>query len=430
MKLRNILSASLIAMIMVSCSNEFEGVDNTTTGIEKNAILQFSITLPSAATRSGSSSSGGTTEGETYESNIKTINVRIQYKEGTPDDLYHFDLSKMGANQNKNQHTAIMKVAPSEDATIYVTVNGEQNVTIEGTATGDYGGYATLTSGIAEPDNFLMTGKTTGVKIEPNKTNKAEVTVERVAVKIADKTINKTDGSFTFETECRNLQGKTYQTTKETIRAEIADFVLCNLNTVTNIFAKTELPAPSYFQPFIATPNNGKVDYDYETNFIKKELGAAFVYCLENNSKEYPTCVIYRVLFHFGENEDANRNAFFIYTNEDGQSYLYKSFKDLDDDNSNIFSNGFNLNESSTYTEFNEAGVTKHENGYAYYIEPILTGQESKIVRNNIYELTVSKISGIGRAVIDPLKPVSPTLLKLTVTTKAWTRIENNFEVE
>lgn len=423
MKLRNLFLASLAAMAMVSCSNEVEGVDNSgAINAEKNAKLQFNIGFPSA---SGTRAEGGFEEGSVNESAIKTVNVRVSYPEGTADDIFNFKLEDFEKNGNvySLKKEKVMSVAPSAGATLYVTVNGDATVNLNGIVTAEYDATASISTGIAENGNFLMSGKSEEpVEIVKNSAgNTATVTVDRVVARIDEITKN-LEAEFTFETDYRNTEGAVVSTEKISMTAEVVDYAIYNLNKNSNIFFNQNFAAPSYFQEFLAKKDN-KISYD---NFVNKAIGSTNTYTLENNSASMVTSVIYKVQYKY--NNAALTGDFFTFV-KNGVTVLYKDFASLDNDNGNRFSAAFGLDADSSYDAFIAAGVSKYEDGFAYYTQPIKTGANAIISRNNCYKLQVTKIGSIGKAVIDEITAGEPTLLELTVQVKDWTVNMNEFEL-
>lgn len=424
MKLRNLFLASLAAMAMVSCSNEVEGVDNNgAINAEKNAKLQFNIGFPSA---SGTRADAGFEEGSVNESAIKTVNVRVSYSEGTANDIFNFRLEDFEKNGNvySLKKEKVMSVAPSAGATLYVTVNGDETVNLNGTVSAEYDATASISTGIAENGNFLMSGKSEKpVKIEKNSAgNTATVTVDRVVARIDEITQN-LEAEFTFETDYRNTEGAVVNTEKISMTAEVVDYAIYNLNKNSNIFFSQNFAAPSYFQEFLAKKEN-KISYD---NFVNKAIGSTNTYTLENNSSSMVTSVIYKVQYKY--DNAALTGDFFTFAKDGKTTVLYKDFDSLDKDNGYRFSKGFGLTKDSKYDDFIAAGVSKYEDGFAYYTRPIKTGTDEIISRNNCYKLLVTKIGSIGKAVIDEITAGEPTLLELTVQVKDWTVNMNEIEL-
>lgn len=429
MKLRNLFLAGLAAIAMASCSNEIEGVDNGNNNVEKNAKLQFSIGFPGVTTRANT---GDEELGTDEENNIKTINVRVSYSEGISDDIFNFkieDFNKGEGNTYTLKEEKYMTVAPSEGATLYVTVNGDKEVTITGTTTAEYDATeASIKTGLAEANNFLMSGKSKEVvTITQNKVNQAEVEVDRVAARIDEVTTTK-DHSFDLEfiTKYKDQDGTIKNIEAQSLTATVVDYALYNLNEKTNIFASTTFAAdPTYFQEFVPTTKN---TLSYDGDFVSREIGATSTYTLENNSETNPTSIIYKVQYKY-TGEEKGTGDFFTYVKGEN-TVVYKDFASLDTDNDYRFSKSFGLDKNSEYSAFIKAGVTKYTAGIAYYTKEIKTNNsDTKILRNNCYKLNVSKISGLGTAVIDPEIPGEPTLLELTVSVKSWTVNVNDFEL-
>ena len=75
----------------------------------------------------------------------------------------------------------------------------------------------------------------------------------------------------------------------------------------------------------------------------------------------------------------------------------------------------------------NKYGIQKYTKGICYYRAEIKTGAETKIVHNNYYKLSVSKITELGDPGTNIPTPGNPlTYLKLNITVAPWTVWNND----
>ena len=151
-------------------------------------------------------------------------------------------------------------------------------------------------------------------------------------------------------------------------------------------------------------------------------------YCMENKigtNLQTTTNIIYKGLISI---KDAKNQVVTI----DGAVYitadnkLFTSINDLKEGGYNY--NG--LTETSTIKECLEKfGLKKYVNGECYYVGQIKTNASNKaeIVRNNIYNLSVSSIKEIGTNL--PKTDEKFTLLDLTVDITPWTVNINAFDL-
>ena len=85
------------------------------------------------------------------------------------------------------------------------------------------------------------------------------------------------------------------------------------------------------------------------------------------------------------------------------------------------------LSDNSSYEDFNKYGIQKYTEGICYYRAEIKTGAETKIVHNNYYKLSVSKITELGDPGTNIPTPGDPlTYLKLNITVAPWTVWNND----
>lgn len=426
MKLRSLFLATLAAMAMVSCSNENDPIENGG-NVEKNASLMFSIGVP-ANTRAATAN--GTEDGISEEQGFSTVEVKLAYSSGST-SYYSFTYDDFDHASTVHTLKADKKMEVGADAaaTIYVTLNGGKAVNESATETAAYDTYGSISTGIAAPNKFLMSGKKTVTIVANKDNNEALVTVNRVAAKIAEQSdATKNDGSFTFNTEYRK-NGETISTETEEMTATIQDYTLINLNKVTNVFYNATYPAADFFQPVVLNNQN---DEEY-SSLVNRAIGdgngttpASFTYCTENNSETNATSIVYRVKYTYKDNSTTGT----FFTKKKGDKWvLYKDFETMDKDSNGTLS-GAGLDGTESYDELIAAGVRKYENGEAYYTNKIETaGAGATIARNNVYKLKVKSISSLGNAVIDEKIPGEPTYLLLEVTMAPWTINLNNFEL-
>lgn len=444
MKLKSLFLASLAAMAMVSCSNEDDQIigGSANANLEENARMQFSIAFPAASsTRANDDDQNGLAT----EQKVQSIQLILKYVDGSLAGYNkNITFSDIDNEFNKNNNVYTLKSekaisAVAGNAVVYVCINGSADaskVSIEGAGAetitaANYSGLDALTDGIAKENKFLMTGKN-NVEIKDKETVTAKVAVDRVAAKISERSkANLAD--FNHKTIFHKLDGTVDHTEELTAKTTLLEYSFLNINKTSYVF-KQAAPYSSaidgYFQ-YSAQNGSNLIDFNKE-EFYKKSIetaGNEITYCMENTS-DIPTYVVYKAKVEIGD--QAAGTNFYCVKNGADDIIFYKNFAELASAYKEIIAVA-GLDDTKSYDEFHAAGITKYTSGICYYVRPINTlvnGQNvASIYRNNHYILNVSKISGIGSAVVDPIEPVPATYMSLEVSVNPWTVQENNMEL-
>lgn len=428
MKLRSLFLAGLAVMAMASCSNEDDAIVNGGENAAKDAALQFSIGFPQT-TRATTASGDKSDEGLSCEQKVNTISFVLKYNDNTPTAVYDFD-NNTEAAPGFTQDGLIIKTEKVEVnsgiAKIFVFINPVTKITPDNYAelqeTATYEHMDDL-GDIANPKDskFLMFGEGS-CTIKGGQDNEADVTVSRIAAKLAEQTAK--DKVFTIENN-------------KDIKVKLLEYSYVNLNKTTNVTNSTTIFTPEntgYFQYF-------KVEQAYQTfdelTTIKNmnvEEANKVTYCLENNNTAAPTMILYKAQITEFPNYTEGDN---FYIDADGT--LYPSFDVMNAKDGKFFGQLTNneiytgtdnqtaLSDNSSYADFNKYGIQKYTKGICYYRAEIKTGAETKIVHNNYYKLSVSKITELGDPGTNIPTPGNPlTYLKLNITVAPWTVWNND----
>lgn len=428
MKLRSLFLAGLAVMAMASCSNEDDAIVNGGENAAKDAALQFSIGFPQT-TRATTASGDKSDEGLSCEQKVNTISFVLKYNDNTPTAVYDFD-NNTEAAPGFTQEGLIIKTEKVEVnsgiAKIFVFINPVTKITPDNYAelqeTATYEHMDDL-GDIANPKDskFLMFGEGS-CTIKGGQDNEADVTVSRIAAKLAEQTAK--DKVFTIENN-------------KDIKVKLLEYSYVNLNKTTNVTNSTTIFTPEntgYFQYF-------KVEQAYQTfdelTTIKNmnvEEANKVTYCLENNNTAAPTMILYKAQITEFPNYTEGDN---FYIDADGT--LYPSFDVMNAKDGKFFGQLTNneiytgtdnqtaLSDNSSYEDFNKYGIQKYTEGICYYRAEIKTGAETKIVHNNYYKLSVSKITELGDPGTNIPTPGDPlTYLKLNITVAPWTVWNND----
>ncbi|GCB34189.1 Mfa1 family fimbria major subunit [Bacteroides faecalis] len=422
MKLRNLFLAGIAAFAMASCSNENNEIinngDNGVVGTE-DASFQFGIAFANTA------SSGVREVGiPSVEDNFTDATVVIEQASGK--SVHTFVKDEFSTTDNKLWLKEKIGVE-SGDAKIFVFLNASDALkrSLQETATDQYNtliasvafadGIDALTkNNIATANKFLMSN-TSGTaiveKFTKGETKGVTVPVSRVAAKLVEKT-NKTT-AYPVANKYDNPRG--YK-----ISVNITDFSYAGLAQNTSIMNGGIVSEINLFKAFDSTS-----DFAYQAT---TDASGVTNYCMENKigtNLQTTTNIIYKGLISI---KDAKNQVVTI----DGAVYitadnkLFTSINDLKEGGYNY--NG--LTETSTIKECLEKfGLKKYVNGECYYVGQIKTNASNKaeIVRNNIYNLSVSSIKEIGTNL--PKTDEKFTLLDLTVDITPWTVNINAFDL-
>lgn len=430
MKLKSLFLASLAAMAMVSCSNEDDQIVNGgSVNAAKDAALQFTIGFPQTTRATPEADDNG----EIYEQKVNAISFVLKYNDKTPTAVYDFVNDEDPDTPGFTQTNLLIKTEKVEVssgvAEVFVYVNPVTKVTTDNYATlQETANYTNMDDlgNIANPTaaNFLMFGKGNCTIAAGKDANEASVNVSRVAAKLAEQT----------------AKDKIFDIEGSDMKLKITDYTYVNLNKTTNvtndasIFTPTDATA-GYFQYFVQSDNYKTFDGLIAKN-MNVELTDKVTYCLENNNANAPTMILYKAAvtefpgYTVGEN-------FYI----DADGILYPSFDVMNDANGKFHgqltneklysdANGKGLSDNSTYTDFNKYGIQKYTGGVCYYKAEIKTGVDTKIVHNNYYKLSVSKITKLGEpGTIIPTPGDPLTYLTLDITVQPWIVWSNEFEL-
>lgn len=402
MKLKNLFLASIAVAALTACSNETEFIDNGNQTIAKDASMQFSIALPQGSlTRAGSTDVGLDTE-----NTFADITVVLDY--GANRSIFTVGYGDFNNANGKLTLKSNLSVTAGENVNVYAFVNASSALKDQlGSAPintlridGNYNQSIddlTNKGGIAEANNFLMSGSQPSQKINAGEVNKVTVSVDRVAAKLVEK--SKTE-AFVIK------KPQTSTANDDELKITLTNYNFANLQQDTyvlengsNIVSSTLFNAYSS-EPFSSwdndylTPKKITGDLNHEIN------NSNITYCTEN--KDRSTLVLYKAVATWGDNQPSN---FYV----DASNTVYLSFEEL----SKRYDTG--LTDESSIEEFSIAGIKKYEDGVCYY----KSNEIGAINRNNVYYLNVSNITKLG----DPTPGVTPnpSTIDLEVSIKPWT---------
>lgn len=436
MKLRSLFLASLAAMAMVSCSNDVEGVDNGGVNNEgdKTAIMQLGFSFPKSVT------TRATDVATSAESNFTEAVVVIKQDLGVTTRAIPFADFAKGTATGENAVLYVkdrINVYPG-NADFYVFLNPSDKLksNLMATTSANFADLANLsesvaysntldvleaTGGIAESGHFLMSnekGKVVTKEMVANTTTDVTIKVDRVAAKLVENTEEGKEYSLT-------TANNKYNQKNLKIHAVFQAYSFSNLQQASYVLHKDGGYAQDLYMPWFKA--------DYSKYIYKDMVGKAkdnLTYCMENingsikldNNKETDntvTNIVYKAkIFVQGPNDaDAVSKTFYV-TSDDK---LFMSFKEMTD--AGLVFQG--ITENSTVEECLAVGLKKYEDGICYYKAAIKTGADAKVVRNNIYNLSVETVADLGSVVPKPFN--DPTLLKLAIEINAWTVNTNDF---
>lgn len=399
MKVKNLLLAGLAVAAMTACSNENDEIVNNGNQIgEKNAIMEFGIAFPSL-TRA-------TETGLATEQDFKSATVIIAYTDGGKDvrviDRNLFVETTENVLYTKEQITvepkeAQVHVVLNPTATIGTALNTDNWFTsIYNTANYTTNSLAGIND-ITGENNFLMSGSAENkVTFVANESKTVKVKVSRVAAKLEEKTAK----NNTFEVTKSNddVEMKDATGNPITVNISVSDYSYANLQKTSNVFPKTDVITANLFQAyatsnFFFTPITG----------IENEHGD-ITYCLENFGTD-KTMALYKAVATI----NGKTQTFWV----DRDNILYANLNELNKNYPNI------TNETSIESCWKNYGVRKYVEGVCYYKALITTDNEEKIVRNNVYKMTVKGIAKLGLP--EPKDEPQLATLKLEVEVQPWT---------
>lgn len=410
MKIKNVLLASLAVVAMTACSNEDEFANNgnqNPTGEQAKMRLLFSF--------DEKNSTRGVIEGDDdmgsdLEYGVSKITAVLDYGDGTPRVIMK-DLTLTGVEgQTKIATTEEFAVTAGTNVKLYAFVNPtgltiDQSTNLNELAVGEHAGFtgttlAYIDNDVAKDGDFLMSGQAIIDKIEAKEaTNTATINVSRVSAKLDEKT----ESSKLFPIA---QSGLTFTDGTTKIGVRLLNHSYSNL--VTNSYV---LPQASTFETFLQkyiAKGEAATDETYRWGVT----GAT--YCLENSSAADPTRVHYKAQVYFDEaeaNETFYIRAVYIDNTDERELRVYKNWDAL-----KAAYPGVEWDDSKKEDDqyLKDHSVKKYDGGICYYEAPIqTTGLGEKIVRNNWYQLTVSKVTQLGTPT--PAQEPDEVLAKLII---------------
>lgn len=413
MKLKSLFLASLAAIAFVSCSNEEDATINGGEVGTKDAIVQFGISFSNTVTRA--------LEAGSPEENTFTRATIVIVQDGKKNSFTR-PLSDFSPVENGDSPSILWlkeKIAVNDGpAEVYVFLNASDGLIAN--LDGAYSSYPTLKESvdfstgiaaleqegkIAAAGNFLMCnadGKAQATTFTKNTTNQLTVRVGRVAAKLQEMTPK--DNIFDVTDDATNLANKE-------ITVSLSEFAYAGLQQDTYVLKNSTPITANLYKAY-----NSGIDFEYQNI-----SGDVPNYCMENlagTDLETTTNIIYKGNIVV----EGVAPGTTIYITSDNKAFT--SISEMKE-NGIVFDG---LDENTSIEDcWNKFILRKYENGACYYIGQIkTTDQGNKIIRNNIYRLSVNTIAGLGTVLPKPFE--EPTLLNLTVEIEPWTINLNSFD--
>lgn len=411
MKVKNLLLAGLAVAAMTACSNEIdEIVDNGGQVGEKTALMEFGINFP-VQTRA-------TEIGLPAEQEFSSATLIVEYTDGkTQKSIIEIPRNQFTKDDSGKLYTKEKIAVEPKEANVHVVLNASPIASaLNGTSwkTSTYtGSYATGSlKGIASitgDKEFLMSGSSSDTyTFQTGTSTNVYVPVKRVAAKLEEMT--PTNNSFEVENSNDNGSLKDAAGNAVTLDISVTEYSYANLQQTSYVFEQTTPITASLFQPydlsvFTFTGITGETTGENSHGDI--------TYCLENYGTN-PTMALYKATAKINDVAQTiwvdRNNVLFTTASEVNAAYS-------------------SITEGTSIADCWKYGVRKYENGVCYYKANILTNNEdAKIVRNNVYKLTVTGIAKLGSP--EPKDEPSLAELKLTVDVAEWTIQTNDFTLQ
>lgn len=423
MKVKNLLLAGLAVAAMTACSNDIEGVDNSNQTKGEEASMRINLKF---ANEVNTRASGDTDPGDVIERNATSVTAIISYPNNSKRYVYK-DLDLVTSSNNIYQ-TEAFTVEAGEGVSVEAIINYDNKDYTAVDATTNLtdlkvGAYSLPTSGlayinstVAAENAFLMSGSTEkGITIEAGSTtNVAPITVNRVAAKLDEKT----DLAIPFAVTSTKYINKDNSEAKISVKLEGYSF--SNLSSSSYVFNNSSTPA-GFLQEY---KTEAATDDTYR--WITENI----TYCLENKTSANPTRVHYKGQVHI--NDVAINDDFYIRaTTHDGSTeyHIFTSWNELITYYNDANISKLNNNDKEVLSKY---GIMRYTAGICYYeadIKTIVPDNKAEILRNNWYQLTVSKISKIGTPTPAPEVDGDATMLTIETTVNPWTIQVNDFEL-
>lgn len=420
MKLRSLFLASLAAIAFVSCSNEEDATINGGETGAKDAIVQFGISFSNTVTRGATAgeSEAGTAEEQAFN------DATIVIEQGGKQSVFTFPFDQFSKVTDGATHQPATlwlkeKIAVNEGAAnVYVFLNASSS--LKASLESPINNYPTLTESvdfsngikaleatgkIAEPNKFLMCnadGTAEEAQFDKNEINTLKVCVGRVTAKLEEMT--PAENSY-------DITDKTINFGNKKITVSLSDFAYTGLQQDTYVLKNAAPITANLYKPY-----DGTTEFEYQN--VK---GGVTNYCMENlggTSLQTTTNIIYKANITV----DGTTEGTTIYVTPD--NYAFTSIEAMAEAGYKFEG----LNENTSIEDcWNTYALKKYENGVCYYTGQIETANAgAKIIRNNIYRLSVNSIKGLGTVL--PKTFDDFTLLDLTVEIDPWTVNLNSFD--
>ncbi len=450
MKIKNLLLVALLAIGLVSCSND-ENLPNDQNGDGVKGYMTLSIQNPTLTRTVGSKVEEGTKE----ESKVANVHVILTDFNGNVVHVLKPSLLE-GTNTTVAQEVEIGKYH------VYALINApegmiiEKNtpigrvikgVTEEQAKTGYSGGKFVMINEQNEEGGsggIAITIEATHTKDRPAK---ATIPVDRIAVKIVDNT-EKDDIKIIDQNgyPLNDILGKI---------DEYKGYVLINGNTSFNLIQKwekdekdekirqlaLETPTGSYYN---LRKEFGKNNEDL-TLGKKGIFNTGSVYTIENRPPFMVTSESETITS--GKNETTGV-IYHLVVNDSITFYIYKGLKYNSIEELNKHADFGDLSEDALVVDLRKKGIKVYENGnmyYTYYIQDQnytvdYNNEKQKynaVMRNSVYNPKIKSLSDLGDDIpgggVDPENPNPPIVqdkayIQITVQVNPW--ILNNIAIE
>ena len=432
MKLRSLFLAALAATAMVSCTNENDPIDEGKQ-VEKNAMMQFRVSFGSLASTRVDETNGTTTgskeAGLDLEQKFSKALLIAAYENGAspvivkeiPRNQFAPVTDDPNTTDGKYYQSAPFEVtAGTVKAYVVLNPGTLSTTTLTGNKTPAEVETALkalqLTTLPALEHSFVMYGAAAATTVLADKTTTAvTVAVDRVVAKLKEETPNdKTSANVGQNFDGADLVAE--------VNVSLKGYEFTNLTDKSHLVYQAT-PVVSDFVTSSVFDGVTVPSFGYAKTLGAPSATAQITYCWENDNAETTadkgdkiTSIIYKgQITVAGTGHSAGENVY-VYNNK---AY---NFAEL-----HAELPGLVLTDTSTIAEFDAIGIFKYESGYCYYRRPILTGNEKKISRNNVYKLSVTAINTIGFPT--PIPPAKKTMLQLYIEVNEWTVNMNAFEL-
>lgn len=411
MKIKNLLLAGLAVAAMTACSNNDEIIDNGVQTPTEEASMRINLKFANEGTRAAS---GDTDEGEDFERNSATVTAIIEYP-NTNKKLVFKDLELVNDGNGNKYTTEAFTVEAASGVKVYAIINSKDqsiaaNTNLAGLKVGVHtlpqSGLAYIAGTVAENNAFLMSGSVENINIVGgNDQNVAPITVTRVAAKLDQQTTLNTE--FPITDTDYNVTG---------VSVKLLEFSYSNLSSDSYVFGDNKASVEGWLQPYQVAGTDPASD-------VYKWIKDGITYCLENNNALNPTRIHYKGQVCI--NNEALTEDFYIRAIKFDNVTTYRLFKSWNELTEYYGDDAIAALDNTNRETLRKYGIMRYIGGICYYEADITTEYPApavvSVLRNNWYQLTVSKIGKIGLPT--PAQEPTPdeTMLTITSTVKPWT---------